>query len=214
MMTGGLEQWSTQLQYACRKQVYAIVHNGQGNFLIALKRQRGYFFHDPSGVGGTTYPPPHKGIVLKGAAQRAFPGGKLEADTMQDGALTEFFEETNVQLTDYEYRQEPDIFERQGYCGVYFTVGDKLNDLRVAIQANLAMGNGAAVAVQKRSWETETYDKLRTAFQGCPQDNELDSIYEWNLINNWATIEQWSNPNSGLDWYFYILENLKTQLGI
>lgn len=107
--------------------VYAVVHDGQGNFLIAQKNEKGYFF---SSNGGKIVP---DGQLLNGSGLSGFPGGGLGTDNPTDGALREFWEETNVQLQNYNYQAQPEVYVGDRYYGVYFNVGNQLNDLLTII---------------------------------------------------------------------------------
>src|SRR5579872_2454297 len=100
-------------------QVYAIVHDGKGNFIIATKNFRGYYFHDPKKPREGSILP--KGKILNGAAKRAFPGGHLESAeinraTIIAGASAELFEETEAHPVDAY--PAPDFYSGTG--GAYY----------------------------------------------------------------------------------------------
>lgn len=253
MITGGLEQWMEKWREAkdeqqlcerkhrhqqIRKQLYAVVHDGEGNFLMAEKNKVAYFFHEDTETGnisGSIYPK-GRSQLDRGGGKPAFPGGAivLGKDTDQyessileglliDGAVKEFFEETNALLHDTKkdqgYKLNPPIFPgyyrgKLEYFGVYFEVDKKfLEHLFNTIKLNLSQGFEAAQAVKQEKFKG-TYKQLRTDYKGCPLDNELYEIELWNLIDKWSTIKGWVKPEEGLDWYFHILSNLKTHLGI
>ncbi|MEH1842371.1 MAG: NUDIX hydrolase [Nostoc sp.] len=203
-----------------KRYVYAVAHNGRGDFIIGFKNQYGLFFHDPIGGGHVLSPP---GQRLNGGNDYALPGGELnEMEIPIIGAWREFFEETNEHLDSwiaqpdvYEGREPPNSPEpRIYYYGVYFDLGvDRLLPLFETIaEINLESGRSAAQAVSQGRFQGN-YNGLRAAFPGCPPDNELKQVHLWNLRVDWHTIQGWQNDQNK-SWYYYILNNLRNQLGI
>lgn len=190
-------------------QVYAVVHDGNGNFLMATKMQRGYFFHNPAG-GGTIIP---AGQPLNAGGRPAFPGGGLVGQDPAAGARTEFLEETAMALGAATPQNPAPYHGGQGtnwdYYGVYFqlTPAD-LVTLSNFVQDHLAIGNRAAEAIIEEHFGPSEYPSLMADFPGCPADNELATAYLWNLQTNWVTIETWQNDPQ-LSWYYNILLNLR-----
>lgn len=116
--------------------VYACVYSEDKlSFLVPRKKQYGYFFQ--------WRPVPQQ--ILNFSGQDVLPGGGLKShQTPEQGALTEFLEETGVDIThlatlrgvsefDYEYNGV-----KGKYYGVYFTVSD-LVSLQKSINTNLEM---------------------------------------------------------------------------
>ncbi len=189
-------------------QTYAVVYDEHGNFFIARKNERAYFFHSKGG-GGTIFP---NGIRIKnGPGLSALPGGKLEADDPAIGAADEFFEETGVQLRAFEQElTPPEYHEDPDYFGVYFKVSSEILTLisREAIQ-NIATAGQAAAGI--RNGRIRTYDGIFEIYPNCPQDNELGSGEIWNLFTDWAKIEALRGSRS-TDWFYHILLNLRRAL--
>ncbi len=199
-----------------KQYVYAVAHNGQGDFIIGFKNRFGWFFHTN---GGVVLPPP--GQQLNGGDDYVFPGGELEeSEDPIVGAWREIFEETNEHLGGWI--AQPDLYEGQEppgspeprirYYGVYFNIGDQLLPLFETISGNLVAGGRAAQAVIRGEFQGN-YHGLLQAFDGCPPDNELNRAYLWNFRDDWQTIQGWQNDRNK-SWYYYILNNLRNQLGI
>lgn len=184
-------------------QVYAIIHDGKGNFLIAVKNEFGYFFH--SGKDGGKIIP--NGQKLNGGGLPAFPGGKLEEKEALKGALKELLEETNIK--DFEYKEDPKIFDGTMYYGVYLNVGDQIDKLLEIINHNLVQGRAAATAIQKK--EITSYSQIFDKYHNCPLDNELNIIMKWNFISDKEKINHLKN-NPATDWFYYIIEHLEENL--
>jgi ADP-ribose pyrophosphatase YjhB (NUDIX family) len=190
-------------------QIYAIVHDGAGNFLIAKKNVLGYFFHDPGG-GGTIVP---KGQKLNGAGDWAFPGGALQGDGVDQTARNEFKEECALEVPTDE--RKPDRYSgsdgKWTYYGVYFDVGGKLDTLNADVNEHLKIGTKAAGAVMAGKYRKEQYTELMRTFPGSPVDNELASTEVWNLVEKWTEIASWKDDRKK-GWYYCILDNLRTVL--
>jgi hypothetical protein len=188
-------------------QVYAVVHNGGGDFLLAIKNDKGYFFHAPV---GTIIP---AGRPLNGGGNYALPGGGLNG-MPANGARAEFQQETNVGLSAFNTQLHPAAYHgvhspQWDYYGVYFRVSPQdFQTIYQRVDANLDRGTAAADAVRAGTYGAGQYGALLTAFPGCPADNELDSILEWNIAGNWATIQQWQGSQT-LGWYYEILNYLR-----
>lgn len=207
----------TKKKKKVKQYVYAVAHNGRGDFIIGFKNQFGWFFHNN---GGEVKP---RGQSLNGGNDYALPGGELEIlESPIIGAWREFFEETNEHLGGW--RAQPDVYEgreppdepepRVKYYGVYFDFGvDRLLPLFETIAAiNLESGRSAAQAVIRGEFQGD-YNGLRAAFPGCPPDNELREVHMWSLRSDWQTIQGWQ-VDQNKSWYYYILNNLRNQLGI
>jgi 8-oxo-dGTP pyrophosphatase MutT (NUDIX family) len=192
------------LNFKNMAQVYAIMHNGKGEFMIAFKNTRGYFFHNPAG-GGTIIP---AGQILNGGHNWAFPGGRLEVADPVQGALHEFLEETGVGLD--AKMAAPNVYAARGYYGVYFNAGSNFIPLLKSAQMNLDLGRQAAAKVIDGTYGIGQYAQLMTAYQGCPADNELSDVYPWNLREQIAEINMLGRDPS-TNWYFNILANLALQ---
>ena len=63
-------------------QTYAVVHDGQGDFFIAKKNKKGYFFHKEGGKPGEGELKP-TGQTLRGGDEMALPGGGLRRGMIQ-----------------------------------------------------------------------------------------------------------------------------------
>lgn len=198
-----------------RIQVYAVVYCGS-QCLVAVKCDAGYFFHKSSG-GGVIIP---EGEELNGAGNYALPGGRLDVEegkNAKDGALKEFFEETDIDLAGRYKNFSVTMFEhsaKQAYCGVYFEL-EPLQFQAVASGAvnNLVVGYEAVQSILKGQFGADQYGLLRTTFQGCPMDNELATIQIWDIndSNEWAEISRWKGSLT-LGWYYNILEYFKDNL--
>ncbi|HEX8391645.1 MAG TPA: hypothetical protein VF665_04730 [Longimicrobium sp.] len=188
-------------------QVYAVVHDGHQNFLLAIKNDRGYFFHNPNGPGGAIVP---AGQQLNGGGSYALPGGGL-AGAPADGARQEFLEETNVDLAGFQFQLHPAAYNgvqspQWDYWGVFFQVSqDDFQTISSQVEANLDACTQASNAVRDGTYGAGQYVQLRAAFPGCPADDELDSIHEWNLAAQWPDIQQWQGSQT-LGWYYNILD--------
>ncbi|MBS1665475.1 MAG: NUDIX domain-containing protein [Bacteroidetes bacterium] len=192
-------------------QVYAVVYNGRGNFMIAFKNLRGYFFHNPNGAGGSIIP---AGQPLNGANNWAFPGGALDGPPYSNarviaGAIRELQEETGIEVGTGHCT--PAIFGGGAYYAVYFLVADTFIATLQEARSRLDAGVNAVAAIRAGTYtRNDQYDDLMAAFN-CPQDNELSNIFTWNLFDDWNEIERLRN-DPATDWYYAILLNLRNQL--
>ncbi len=209
-------------------QVYAVVHDGSGSFLIARKVDAAYFFAPTTsdGKGEVKFVPKS----LPGGGFPAFPGGALKRVESKDGdekekskdedprvgAEREFREETGVNLRDYSgLSEDPAPFQLgsgDDAChGIYFKLGgDELRKLALQVAANLAAGTGAMEWI--RAYPRTTYEELAKKFPAMPPDNELLNVAVWTFEKHWERIKVWKDikgKKDGLDWYYYILLNLK-----
>ncbi|HVU95430.1 MAG TPA: hypothetical protein VHE34_09405 [Puia sp.] len=192
-------------------QVYAIVHNGLGDFIIAVKNRKGYFFHTSiEPLRGCVY---YDGVdITNGGGRYALPGGKLEAEiinpaTIVAGAIQEMLEETTVVLDPAS--AQPAYFAGEGnrYYGVYFGVaGEAFNTVANTIREKLQRGQAAVDAILRHTWHGN-YDRLIREF-ACPLDNELERSVVWNLVRNWPDIAELELRRE-TDWYYYILLHLR-----
>jgi 8-oxo-dGTP pyrophosphatase MutT (NUDIX family) len=199
-----------------KKYVYAVAYNDQGDFLLAGKTTRAYFFHELAG-GGIIIP---AGKIPHGSGKYALPGGELDWGSAEAAAIREFEEETDVKLEDFNFTMPIQPYEgterlrefELKYYGVYFNVGARLPQLVDTVSANLDSGNRAVEAVKQGNYGPADYQRLRTDFPGCPQDNELRVSQLWNLHLLWDTISLFQSDQD-LSWFYYILNNLRNQLG-
>lgn len=189
---------------------YAVVHNGIGDFLIFSKNNKGYFFHRRGGGGSIIV----DGKVLNGAGDYAFPGGKPDDQgDVIDGAIEEMRDETRINLAGY--RNEPDWYYEDTadgeYYGVYFNVGNDLDDIAAEALAYLRAGEQAAQAVIDGHYVAGQYGELMDAFPDSPADNELARfVASWNLFDQWDEIEALNAPPT--DWFYNIIINLYEEL--
>ena len=192
-------------------QVYAIVHNGLGDFIIAVKNRKGYFFHTSiEPLRGCVY---YDGVdITNGGGRYALPGGKLEAAivnpaTIVAGAVQEMLEETTVILD--PATAQPAYFTGEGdrYYGVYFLVaGEAFNAVAATVRDRLQRGQAAVNDILRHIWHGN-YDRLIREFT-CPLDNELERSLVWNLVSNWPDIAELEHRRE-TDWYYYILRHLR-----
>jgi hypothetical protein len=148
-------QYIKQVQNTGRKKekgiqeyVYAVVHDGGENFLMATKNAIAYFYH-PDTVRRNGIP------ITHGPAAPAFPGGGLDQGIPPwVGALKEFHEET-YEYIDEGFNLSPTLYEGQEgsaikYYGVYFEVTNSvLGRLRATIEGNLLEATHAAGHLEK-----------------------------------------------------------------
>ena len=189
--------------------VYAVVHNGYGDFMICMKNQRGYFFHNKNGPGGKTF---QQGRFLRGGGFRCFPGGTPDLPGVIAGALEELEEETGIILQ--QGQAVPQYYSgvsgQYQYYGVYFDVGQQYPTILNTMATNLYSGQQAAASVAQGNFNNQ-YTQLRQYYAGCPMDNEVNSPVSWNLILDHAQIAALST-NQATDWFYNIIMNLQQQL--
>jgi 8-oxo-dGTP pyrophosphatase MutT (NUDIX family) len=196
-----------------RVQVYAILYDKVGNFLIATKFKKGYFFLKKEGDGGEIVP---DGQPLNGGGKYAFPGGELEFKDdkkgADEGAKKEFFEETNLKLPDSLpcLAQRWKHNERWAYWGVFYEVED-LWELYPIITENLLAGFNAALDVQNKIFSKGQYDLLREKYPSAPVDNECQTIDILNIYEAWDEIHRWKDDQD-LGWFETILAHLKNTI--
>ncbi|MEM1323924.1 MAG: NUDIX domain-containing protein [Bacteroidota bacterium] len=187
-----------------KKYVYAVAFSKNGDFLLAKKNKKGYFFAEKKVILPT-------GQDLNGGGNYALPGGKLNrSEAPIDGARRKFFEETRFDIAPFPDRPTP--YRGASFFGVYFqlTVED-LASACAKIAINLTAGAQAAQAVINGRYGPGEYNALMAAFPDSPGDNELYSIKIWNLDANWDEIQSWEG-HPDLGWFFEILLYLKEQL--
>lgn len=192
-------------------QVYAVLHDGNRNFLIGVKNGRGYYFHNSSPASRERGEIKPSGQPLNGGGLYALPGGHLEGGyTPANGALAEFLEEVNEDLAREKNVLNPDAYYgSDDYWGVYFQVTPiLLEDLWRRGQANLVAGVAAANAVIAHRYDAHQYAQLTRDFPKSPMDNELHECVIGNLDRDWNVIEKWEKDRN-LSWFYYILLNLK-----
>jgi len=184
-------------------QVYACVYTTNGDFLLATKRERGYFFMK-NGVGGIV----KNGQVLNGAGRRALPGGKRDpGESTSAGALREWNEETycDLQTTNTQYKD----WKLFG-AGYFLQPEDSLAPMVARITKEvLPAANLAAGEIQEG--KITEYAEIAGKYPDAPADNELADMEIWNLDTDWTRIETWKNhPDIG--WYYDVLHYLKTTI--
>jgi ADP-ribose pyrophosphatase YjhB (NUDIX family) len=192
-------------------QVYAVVYDTKGNFLIGKKLAKGYFF---STNGGCIV---KAGQTLNGAGKYALPGGKLNyKEAYTDGALREFVEETGFSTLKVTTQQGVPWAETKTgkllfAAGYFDCTGIDWTETVKAVTTNLGQAKKAADAIQAGTL-TE-YKKIFTTYPGCPQDNELELVEVWNVKNStdWDKIKLFTK-DPDLDWYYQILDYLKGTL--
>ncbi len=198
-------------------QVYAIVHDGKGNILIATKNKKGYFFSTDGGrTNGAIIP---SGQKLNGGGKEAFPGGGLKGDLVE-GAALEFWEETNVDISDFDPDITPKPFHgvesrNLDYYGVYFLVStEQLLELCQIVDGALLHGKAAAQAVSNGTYKKGEYKQLMADYPKSPIDNELETAAVWDIKKPgvWAQIQKWKGTKDQ-GWFYNILLNLRSQLG-
>jgi len=183
--------------------VYAIIYDSTGNFAAFTKCASGYFFSNGSGGGSIVT----AGQPLRGGGKFAFPGGAL--NTNEDttaGAIREFHEETNYDLTN-NYTDtffEEYLTASATYYGVYFKVAS-LSTIISTISANLLQGSQAMADVQ--SGKITAYADIFTTYPNSPPDNELATVASWNLVNDKTKIQA-LNDDTDTDWFYDILDYL------
>ncbi|HEX4952295.1 MAG TPA: NUDIX domain-containing protein [Thermoanaerobaculia bacterium] len=195
-------------------QVYAVVHDGAGKFLIAQKNCRGYFFHSSSRSGGSVI---RWGQPLNAGGLPALPGGRLEASNPAAGAAQELLEETGTDIGEVEgFAVSPATFQDRErfarYFGVYFQVTPEALFLLPDV-INARLGRAKLAAEKVRTTPDLSYAALMVEFPESPADNELEQVSVWDLMNeaDWAIISSWKDdPEIG--WYYPILANLKAKL--
>lgn len=187
------------------KFVYAIVYDGSKNFAAFVKNKYGHFFSKDRVVILSPKRP------LNGASKFAFPGGGLdEGEEPVAGAIREFYEETNYNLTKYE--TTPQFLTRQSdphtYYGVYFKVAN-LDEIIGVVTESLNQGNQAAQNVKDET--ITTYAKIRQTYLSCPPDNELASVAIWNLEDDKDDKIAALEKDDATNWFFDILGELHAQ---
>lgn len=187
-------------------QVYTVLYERSGCFLLARKPLRGYYFKNPAVLGGGEVI--RAGEGLHGGGNYALPGGRKEAkESIVDAGLREFQEETGVPIFGLPYK---DYAFPPRYAAVYVE-SHSFNAMANRIIANLKQGTEAATQVSR--CEIDWYPDIFTHFHHAPPDNELSEGSIWNLEDptQWQAIEDWQgDPIIG--WYYEILNYLKTSI--
>ncbi len=184
-------------------QVYAVVFDKEGDFLIGKKREKGYFF-----ANGNTGEIVKDGQPLNGGGKDALPGGKKKnGEAIDIAAAREFEEETGHKIgTDLTIRA---CFE--GYAAAYYKIGEEaFGALKDQIVRSLAEAGEAVGKIE--AGEITEYENIYSEFPACPADNELDSIDSWNINTDWERIED-LQKDTATNWYYEILKYLKDHLG-
>jgi len=195
-------------------QVYAVLYTKNGNFLIAKKLDKGYFFANKNGGGSII----KGGKKLNGAGEYALPGGKLNSnEDKKQGAIREFDEETAVKIK----REECCLIttrsfkywfnnEQKQYVAVYFKVKQEiLKKIVTEIKNNLDVAKNVVTKIEQD--EITSYDQIKKQYKNCPADNELYEVYCWNIENKWDDIKEWKGSKK-TGWYYDILKYLKEEI--
>ncbi|MEU3352422.1 NUDIX hydrolase [Streptomyces sp. NPDC037389] len=200
--------------------VYAVMHDGNKNFLMFKKNTMGYFYK-----GRATQ---SSGIrIPHGGGKCALPGGgvdeypkipveedgqgnpKCQKERISKEAIREFREETAAGISGLQcvcrgwkhYGRK-----RCYYYGVYFLcTPEQLIDGHAAVAKTLEVG-----AIASQSVKNGAIPEGRIiAEHHCPAplDNELCSVEKWNFTEKRSLIRSWRTDND-LSWFTVILENL------
>lgn len=188
--------------------VYAVVHNGNGDFIICVKNLKGYFFHNPGGNGGAIIP---LGQDLRGGGLPCFPGGTPSLSGVIEGAAEELEEELAIEVGPGRANPPYYIGNRGQYYGVYFNVAQSYDATLAEAREHLANAQRAVGAIQNGTYtQNSQYDALLAAFAVCPMDNELASADSWNVFYNRTQISALNrNPT---DWFYNMIINLQQYL--
>jgi hypothetical protein len=188
--------------------VYAVIHNGNGDFIICTKNLKGYFFHNAD--DGVSIIP--AGQPLRGGGLHAFPGGTPEVGGIIDGAREEAEEELAIELGTGNNTPAPYTGLGGDYYGVYFNVGHGFEQTFTEITTHLQNGRNAAQAVVAgRYTRNDQYEELMQAFAICPPDNELASAEVWNVFYNAAQIDA-LRLSRNTNWFYNMIINLELAL--
>lgn len=189
-------------------QVYTVLYEQSGRFLLAHKPLRGYYFIDErTGVGSVL----RSGKALNGAGNYALPGGKRKQDEpLNVAGWREFQEETGVQIaalatTNHEFSND--------YAAVYVRSAQQQFNTTATDIIQIRLPDGMGAAHQIADDKIRSYADIFRNFPQAPPDNELDDGYIWDVNDptDWQIIESWHNdPNIG--WYYEILRYLKTSV--
>jgi ADP-ribose pyrophosphatase YjhB (NUDIX family) len=196
-------------------QIYAVVYDASGRFLIGQKLVQGYYFHRRQ--TGRIVP---RGQRLNGAGKSALPGGGLEdGETIEAGCRREFFEETGVDLSGRYTQATTKTFDYTNdehrtirYATTYFCLdAETLTALCTQITSNLKEGAKAAGEIQQG--QITRYYQIHERYPNAPKDNELEDVRIMNVNDpdDWPTIQSWRSDRE-VDWFSYILEHLKTTI--
>lgn len=183
-----------------RVQVYACVYTPNGDFALATKPVKGYFF---STRGGTVVP---AGQVLNGGGNYALPGGKLDTgEGVTTGATREWREETNTAVQPQATNEKS--WGRQ-YGAGYFRVS--VQELERAAQridgVVIPAAEGAVDDII--AGRITRYPQVHTMFPEAPADNEIATVQIWNLQTDWSRIDAWQG-HAELGWFYNILNYLR-----
>ncbi|MFF4287554.1 NUDIX hydrolase [Streptomyces sp. NPDC001633] len=182
--------------------VYTVLYNAaNGDFLLANKNVRGYFFA-PSSV----YP---DGRLLNGGGKPALPGGALTTgESVKDGAVREFREETGLHIS--AYYTEAQSWQNGLYNAGYFRVtAQQLTSLRTSVETALSQGHLAARDIYDR--RITRYPEIHQRYPQAAPDHELNTVEIWNVNTRWSTIQEWSNDQD-LSWFVNILRHIKSPM--
>ncbi|MDO1529819.1 NUDIX domain-containing protein [Fulvimonas sp. R45] len=184
-------------------QVYACVYTANGDFLLGTKPALGYYF---SSGGGSLHP---NGQPLNGGGRYALPGGRRErGESTRDGAAREWQEETACPMS---INQASSHEWGTAYGAGYFRQPDGDLQGMLDLITNDVLP-AAALAVRDITNGTITaYPQIFALFPDAPADNELAAMTLWNVVTDWARIQQWDgDPTIG--WYYNILKYLREDI--
>jgi ADP-ribose pyrophosphatase YjhB (NUDIX family) len=190
---------------------YAVLYSLDGWFLLAFKAARGYYFGD--GANGAVY---QQGVPLNGGNNYALPGGAVgQGETLAQAAEREFFEETA-----YVPPDDNGVISHQftsQYGAAYFLADDAAQV--GAYQTTISLGSlphAWTIANAIYAGQITAYNQIPNyantyQLNPWPHDNELQTVYLYNILDDqvWNWIQTWSNPASGLDWYYNVLAYLR-----
>ncbi|MGB3763377.1 MAG: NUDIX domain-containing protein [Ornithinimicrobium sp.] len=184
-------------------QTYACLYSSTGDFCLAAKRERGYFFH--SGRGGTVS---RAGWKLNGGANYALPGGRLSAtESVVDGAHREWLEETNAAIRPIETCE---LRWKNFGAGYFLILPTELSEVAIRIDRTVIPEAEGAVENIRAGVITE-YCQVHQIFPDAPADNEIKTVQVWNAASDWGKIEPWKGSDS-LGWFYEVLDYLKREL--
>lgn len=179
-------------------QVYAVVYDSSGNFIVAKKNVFGYFFYK-NGKRSIV----EAGQKLNGAGSFCFPGGGLEGNDPAKGAIKEWDEETREGATLEKCKQAPQAYIGKGYYGIYFLAPDEipLADFAATINKTLKEGEHIAQLIQQR-----TITKPDEISPLAPKDNELEHC---QVVNIKDLGKYFIQGDKATGWFYDIVQDIK-----
>lgn len=204
--------------------VYTLVFDENGNFLIFLKLPEAYFFQADKGPGAIF--PTGKPIV-NGPESMCFPGGKSKGHwttpNIIQNARREFIEECGRSIEFKEVAEDIEIplahtvfkFEyskNMRYAGYYVQVASSdLAKIFAYLQGTSLLERAKAAAAIEAGAITQ-YDQIEASFPNAPYDDELQSVFIWNLQDNARDIASLKGC-SDTGWFYDIIMILPELIG-